>query len=612
MIRNYLITAFRFLVKNKTTSIINVIGLATGIACCILIALFIDFETSFDDYHKNGDSIYRINVIEETSNGIEYNCETPFPLAVALRTQFGDDFIISRIYHNPNGKVVVNEQKYLETHILFIEPSLTEIFDFGWQKGSPENSLDKLNSVVLTETLANKYFPDTDAMGEYIMVPDIGSLLVTGIVKDAPKNTHLPYSMIINIDNLTKDFVGIDYDRWTITLGGFITYVMIPGSHSPVSVQDQFNDYIADYFIDWGDEFSARLVLQPLAQLHHDTRFNTFNYLTGKRSIRIFAIVGLAVLLIACLNYINLAVAQAIRRSREAGIRKIAGAHRKRLIQQFLGESVIMTLIATVIGIIIAEIFLPVLNQYLGNDIHLSIYQKPQLIIIIMLTSVILGILTGFYPAFVISGYKPLEALKNKLSTHKKSINLLKNGLVIFQFVISQVLIISTLVISVQMKYLQKKELGFNQQAIINITLPDVKQRKELKAELQKHSGIESVTFGIAGPQAILDERFESITYKRSEGREHAMECEMKAVDLDYYKTFNFELVAGRWMDNRYGPDSLLNVVINESMSKKLGFAEPLLALGEVLNFGRIIGVTMDFHLESLHESIKPMVMVHY
>lgn len=592
---------------------INILGLSVGLACTIMIFLYVQYELSFDTYHTNKDRIFRITMEEEDSNGMDYNAETPFPLAPTLRAQFPEDIIITRIYYSTNDRIIIGDEKYHERHILFAEPEIFELFDFDSENGLTGSDFLELNTVLVTESLAKKYFGEEDPVNKVIHLVNIGDLIIRGVLKDPPSNTHLPYSMILNIDNLNEDFVGINYDRFTIILGGFISYARLPENMDENDLEIQMTDYMMQFLGNEADsDEHVALRLESINEIHHDLRFSTFTYLTSKKTILIIALVGILVLLIACINYINLAVTQAIKRSKEIGVRKVVGAERHKLIEQFIGESTLVTIISAVVALIIAEIFLPTLNTYLGDDIKLSVYQNPIIIIWVFLATIAIGLITGMYPALIVSGYKPLDAIKNRISSHKKSVKYLKNTLVILQFIIAQLLIIGTLVASSQLNYMKSKNLGFEKEAIINIKIPDYEQCEVLKNELRKNAGIESITFGIAGPQAILDERFETIMYLESEGRENAKTCDLKTVDLDYHTTFDFNIVAGEWMYDFRGPDSSLNVLVNEAMSRKLGFESPESAIGARTNFGRIIGVTEDFHTESLHNPIIPMVMVYF
>ena len=279
---------------------------------------------------------------------------------------------------------------------------------------------------------------------------------------------------------------------------------------------------------------------------------------------------------------------------------------------QFILESLIISIVTVILAFSLSEIFTPELNRYLGNGVPLKLYTGPVILIVFALIAIALGLLTGLYPAIIVSGFLPLKAIKNTINSHSRSIRLLKNGLIIFQFIITQVLIINLFIISGQLKYISKKDMGFDKSSIINITIPDIEQRKSLKDKILQIPGVVNMTFGIAGPCASLDERFTSIFFSKETDNPVKFDCEMKGVDEDYLKTFNLKLIAGEWLTVHHKGDSVRKVIVNETLIKKLGYSTAEEALGARLNFGKIAGVIQDFHMESLHNVITPMVMLYY
>jgi len=613
MILNYFKTTWRFFKKNKLSVLINIAGLSIGIACSLTIYLYVNHELSFDRYHENNDRIYRITLKEETSGETDYNSETPFPLAPALRAQFPEEIMITRIQFADRGNIRIGEKVYEEKFLLFAEAPIFEVFDFNWIMGSPENAMKELNSVILTESLASKYFPGVEPLGKTINLIDIGYLKVTGVVEDPPNNTHLPYSMLINLDNLTEEFVGMNYDRWTVILGGFITYALLPDHIDPIDFEKQLNEFVSNIMNEEEEpEIQQQLLLLPLKEIHHDKKYSTLIYTTSKRTILIVGLVGIFILLIACINYINLAIAQAIKRSKEVGIRKVLGADRPGLFRHYIADALLLTIIALVIAIILVEVFIPGLNTFLGNNVQLSIYNTPSVFIYIFILVLGISLISGLYPAAVISGYSPIAAINNRISSHKRSTKLLKNGLVVIQFIISQVLIISTLVITTQLGFMMNTDLGFEDNSIISAPVPDIDQMDLLRHDLEANPSIQNVTFAISGPQTIVDRRFETVVFSREIDDPEKINTDVKAADSKYLETFKLKLLAGEFYESARGRDSVRNVVINEALSQRLGYADPDSALGKRINMGRIVGVVKDFHIESLHNEIIPMVMLHY
>jgi len=611
MIKNYLKVAFRNILKHKTSSIINIFGLSAGLASVVLILLFVWNELKFDNHLENNDRIYRITTTQIHSEGTDYNCEIPHPLAPLLRENFPEIEKISRIQCASDGIIHIGENKFQEKNILFADEFFLEIFNFDWITGNPATALKELNSVVLTKSAAFKYFNSINVIGKTINLENLYDLKITGIINDPPRTTHLPVSMILTLETLTPEFIGINYDHWGIVLSGFFTYIKLPDNSRPVLLEQNINNFIKRHLKPeelGGKEFE----LQAIKDIHFDTRFSTLNYITSKRTLWIFTIIGIFILLIACVNYINLSLVKSFQRSHEIGLRKVMGAQRKELIVQFILESMIISIVTVILAFSLAELFVPALNNYLGNDVTLKLYTGPAILVICVFLAIVLGIVTGIYPAIIVSGFLPLKAIKNKITSHSRSVRLLKNGLIIFQFIVTQILIVNLLVISKQLNFISDKDLGFDKIPIINITVPDVEQRDALKSQILQIPGVSNMTFGIAGPCASLDERFTSVFYSKEVDNPMKLECETKGVDEDYLKTFNLNLIAGEWLTVHSKNDSVRKVIVNETLTKKLGFDYPADAIGTRLNFGRITGVIQDFHMESLHNNITPMVMIYY
>jgi ABC-type antimicrobial peptide transport system permease subunit len=611
MIENYLKVAFRNILKNKTSSIINILGLSVGLASVILILLFVWNELKFDNQFENKDRIYRITTTQEHPESTDHNCETPFPLAPILKDNFSDIEYVSRVQCASICLVNVEDKKFKEKNVLFADEYFLDIFNYDWIIGNPEKALQELNSVVLTQNAAIKYFNSSDVLGKTINLENLYDLKITGIIADPPTNTHLPVSMILTLETLTPEFIGREYDSWQIILGGFFTYVMLPEESNPEFLEQNIETFLNRH-LEPEEIGEQKFKLQSLKDIHFDTRYSTLNYITSKKTLWIFSIIGIFILLIACINYINLSLVKSFKRSHEIGLRKVMGAQRKELIFQFIVESLLISIITVILAFSFAEIFTPALNQYLGYGVGLKLYTGPAIILMFVLLAIVLGFVTGIYPAIIVSGFLPLKALKNKITSHSKSVRVLKDGLIIFQFMVAQILIVNLFIISKQLNYVSEKDLGFDQSSIINITVPDYKKHESLKSNLLQIPGVSSISFGIAGPCASLDERFTSIFYSKESEDPVEYECETKGVDEDYLKTFDLNLIAGEWLTVHSKSDSVRKVVVNETLIKKLGFSDPINALGTRLNFGRITGVIQDFHMESLHNNITPMVMIYY
>jgi putative ABC transport system permease protein len=611
MLRNLFISSYRFFIKNKTSSLINIFGLSVGLASCILIFVYISFELSFDNYHSNKNNIYRVVRHNLSNSGEEYNDETEYPLGEFLRLSFPDIETIARTHLSEERIVRVENESYLEDNLLFAEPDIFKIFDFNWIEGKKESALNDKHSVVLTKSLCEKYFKDSSPIGKIISLENGINLKVSGIVEDAPQNTHLPFSIIINIDALNEEFIGFNYDRWSVILSDFCVYLLLNDSYNLSNLENQITEKVRTHLeANENDVYSYHL--QSLSDIHYDIQYNGVVYTSSRKIIWVFALIGLFILVIANINFINLSIAQSIKKSKEVGIRKVIGAYRSLLIRRFLIEAYLITTVAVIIAVVLAEISLPLLNRYLGNNIQFNLYSNSGIVLFVLILLFITGLSTGLYPAFVLSSYKPLDAIKNKISSHKRSVKYLRNSLIVIQFVVSQVLIIGTIIISLQMNFIQNKDLGFESDSIIKFSVPDQEKADVLKSKLLENSNIFSFTQGISSPMAGDDERFTSGLYTIEMGRENSIDCEVKTCDEDYLKTFKMKMVAGEWDILRRTADSLRKIVVNETLCKMLGFETNLDAVGVRINYGRIVGVIEDFHSESFHETMEPVVFFYY
>lgn len=611
MLKNLLISSYRFFLKNKVSSLINIFGLSVGLASCILIFVYISYELSFDSYHSKKNNIYRVVKHTLANDGEEYNGETEFPLGEFIRMSFPEIETVVRTQNAEKSIIKVENESYQEENLLFAEPDIFKVFDYDWVEGNKENALNDKHSVVLTQSLADKFFNDASPIGKIITLENGVDLKVSGIVEDAPPNTHLPYSMIINLEALNEEFLGINYDRWSIILSDFYVYLLLKDSYNISNLENKITEKVRTHLEpDENDVYSYHL--QSLSDIHYDTQYYGRVYTSSRKIIWVFALVGFFILIIANINFINLSIAQSIKKSKEVGIRKIIGAQRSLLIRRFLIEAYLITFIAVIIAIILAEISMPLLNRYLGNNAQFNLYSNSDNILFVLILMFITGLSTGLYPAFVLSSYKPLEAIKNKIGSHKRSVKYLRNSLIVIQFVVSQILIIGTIIISLQMNFIQNKDLGFESDSIIKFSVPDQEKADVLKSKLLENPSILSFTQGISSPMAGDDERFTSGLYTREMGRENSIDCDLKTCDDDYLKTFKMKMVAGEWDILDRTADSLRKIVVNETLCRMLGFETNLDAVGVRINYGRIVGVVEDFHSESFHETMEPVVFFYY
>lgn len=615
MIKNILKLSFRYLFRRKLNSLLNIVGLSIGLTCCILIFLYLSWELSFDKYQSKKDRIHRVVVQSQFPSGISYDASTPYPLAEALKTDYPELDQVCGIYLEADGIITIEERKFPEQSILYTEPQLFEIFDYEWISGNPIEALNNPGSVVLTESLAKKYFAEEDPFGKSIKLDNFHDLTITGILKDPPKNSHLQFCMVIPMETLSEKTIGLEYNRWTITLTGMYCYVLLPEKYPPSQLEDQFPDFTKKHLPE-KDAETDEFHLQALGDFHYNTDFGPYNYsyVTSKKNLVIFSVIGLLILIIACINFINMTTAQAIKRSKEVGIKKTLGSSRGKLFRQFMSETYVVSFISLIFSLILAEIFLPYLNDFLGYDINMKLYGSLAIIIFLFLIFLVIGFLSGFYPSMIISSFNPTSALSKKIELSQGKKISLRSALVIFQFIISQILIISTIIISLQVKYFQDKDLGFSSKDIIRIEFPDIEDAKlrTLQSKLEQFPTIEEFSFAIGAPTADSNLG----THFNEPGSEDEYRVSFKPVDQNYLQTFKLDLLAGEWLPEYNAEDTVYHYVVNEALIKNINCQEPIEAIGKeiiVSNMrGDITGVVKNFNMSSLRNKIGNVVLTHF
>ena len=615
MFKNYFKTAWRNISRNKTYTIINITGLAVSVAACLLIFIVIQFETSFDNFHANKERIYRIASKFKLPDGDHYSGGTCFPAAKQLKIDYPQLENVSTILHSPGDQVTVMDEsdhsaqkKFNEDDLFFIEPHFFEMFNFPFLYGDPK-TLAEPNTAVVTQATAKRYFGDwRKAIGRTIKYQNNKICKITGILKNMPANTDFPIQVAISLT--TNDQASSD--NWAGNNGYLNTFVTLP----PGMTGEQFNaDLIAFTKNHETADYAAQRVFiaQPLTDMHFDKRFGTYGKSTFSKSlITGLSLIGLFLLIIACVNFINLATAQAVNRAREVGVRKVLGSKKKQLVWQFLTETFIITLLSIIIAVIIAYSSLPLLSQLLKTNINAGFNMQMIAFIACVLVSVTL--LSGLYPAVVLAGFNPITALKSKFNNKTVSGISLRRALVVLQFTVAQALMIGTLVVVGQMDYFENAPMGFNKDAIVNIGVPgdSLSQTKfdVLKTQLLQQPAIQNVSFGTF---AITDKSHwgSSFTFN-SAAKPVDFNADLKWADADVFKTYGLQMAAGRY----YQPsDTVREFVVNEKLVKELGLNSPQDIIGKKINFwngqlaGPVVGVVKDFNGSSMEDPMFPVVM---
>ncbi|MDB4901483.1 MAG: FtsX-like permease family protein [Mucilaginibacter sp.] len=595
MIKNYIIIAFRNIRRNMSYAFLNVFGLTLGIASCLVIFLIVRNELTYDNFNK-ANRTYRV-----TLNAIDFNSNVSMAIAPAMRTDFPELEQVSQVYYRQNPLVKVNNNRFIEKQCVFADEHFTEIFNYQWLAGDPKTALNEPNNIVLTESLAKKYFGDKNPVGQMIFLENTFNSKVTGVIKNVPGNTSLPFQFLVSFETIKSRMKDNMSNFWAIG-GGFFTFILIPQHYSIHRIESRIPAFLhKNWEKDVGKD--VHLPLQPLKDIHFDQRYIN-NVITPTSKDTYYALLGVALLIIitACINFINLATAQAIKRAKEVGVRKVLGAQRSQLIKQFLGETTVLVLMALILGVGIAALFLSEAGNWLNIKIDAGQLAEPIVIGWIACLTILVILIAGLYPAFVQSAFQPVDSLKNKTGHFARGFTLRK-GLVVAQFAISQILIVGTLVVAHQMDFFQNQDLGFNKEAIISMGIPDMSKLEVLRQDFANNPGVKGISFSSGAPS--YNNNFTSFSAPAF-GVTKDDVTEVKFIDENYIDMFGLKMLAGEKVTKKDVKDTSQTFVANETLIHKIGFMNPHDAVGKRIRLnGRsatIIGVVQDFQSESKHK----------
>lgn len=611
MVRNYLKITLRGLSRYKTFSFITISGLAVGIACCSLIFLYVCDELSCDRYHANSREIFRVACEYRTTGKSVQVAVTPGPLASAINGEFRGLIEAVRFYRE-SATVSGPGGSFHEERFFFCDPAVFMVFTFPLIQGSPEHALVQPFSLVITEEAATRYFGKENPLGKTLTV-NIGGeheYRITGIVKNVPRNSHFRFDFLASLSSLaeTQGHIFLDWQR-----AGFYTYLLLPGNYNnPGELERKFPALLRKY-LDVEDTSRMRFFLQPLTSIHLHSRLESeIEANSDIASIYAFSAIAFFVLLIACINFMNLSTARSLDRSREVAVRRVLGAGRRQLVLQFMGESVIITFIALVFALSFEELVLPVFNTLTGKDMSILYYHNLFFLGILIAAAFLVGLISGIYPAIFLSRFTPAQVFKGVFAD-RRSGALLRELFVVMQFTLCTVLIISAGIIREQMSYIKHKDLGFQKEHIVVIPLRsrDARQKCEVfKTELLKNPHVIRTAASSNAPGDRDISRYEFKAEGSPPDRLVAMYGIM--ADYDFIDTFGITLLAGR----NFAPDSLSDreraFLINEAAVRKLGWDTG--SIGRELSqgiprSGSVIGIMRDFNFLSLHETIEPLVL---
>lgn len=623
MIRNYIVITFRNFLRNKNYALINILGLSIGITSCIILFLLISYDLDFDKFHSKHDRIYRVVRKVSSASGTHDEGVTPYPFGEAFRHDFPDVPLLTQFHYQAEGVLTIGTDKQQVESMIFADSLFFKVFDFGVVSGNPAEDLSEPNKAFVTESLAAKL---NIGEGDKIKLDNKLDLEIVGLLKDVPAASHVQYNMVISLSSFTKDFFGWPVDRWGLNSAGF-SYLVLPENMSPDDITERFKPFVSKYYEK--DEADRNIYqLQPLSDIHFDTRYGVTPGRVpniDSSTLWVMGVLGFFILIIACINFVNLATALAVKKSKEIGIRKTLGAKRLQLTAYFLSETLILTLIAVVISLAAVEWILPWLRNFIEKQIYLDLMANPSLILFLVLLIIVATLFSGFYPAVILSGFDPVAVLKNKINAKGSSGSMVRRMLVVFQFVVAQMMIIGTLVVTDQMQFFRSKPLGFNSEALLNVGLPknDKALLDNFRSRLEANPGINHVSFAVGAPTS--ESNIGTGFFLMEKGPEENYPVGVKTVDVFYKDTYGIKLKAGRWfteseaktaLDTTLKNDQRFSIVINEAAARTLGFASAEEALDKRIHIGinditaPVIGVTEDFHTSSLHEKISSVVMI--
>lgn len=610
MLKNYFKIAWRNLQRNKAYAIINVLGLSLGIACCIVIFTLISYHLSFDAFHHNSDRIYRL-VTEWQGEEKDYSGAVPQPLGKAFRTEYTFAERTARMVDYPQPVIAIpggQEVKKFEEKagIVYAEPEILDIFNFPLVQGNSKTALSSPNSAVITEKLAKKYFGTQQAMGKTIKVNNHTDFIITGIMKDLPANTDYKQEVWLSYQNLKDRNAWLASDSsWGGVYSGSQCFTLLKAGAAQAQVNKALMQIVKKYYT--GREANEWVFkLQPLADVHFNPVYGGY---ADKKYLWALFFIGLFLVVTACVNFINLATAQALNRSKEVGIRKVLGSLRMQLFWQFIAETALITFFAIVIAYGLAEAAMPWLNDLFKTEMSLHLFSNWRVPVFLLAMAALVVFISGSYPGLVLARFQPVLALKARLSQKHIGGFSLRRILVVTQFAISQMLIIGTIVIASQMHYSKTSNLGFNKDAIVMLPVPQRDQTKinTLRNQLAAVPGVEKISFCYQAPAASSNSNTDLRFDNRSEDEHWGIN--VKNADDQYVKTFGLQLVAGR---NFFPSDTLREFLVNETFVKKLQL-QPADVIGKKLSVNGgtqtapIVGVVKDFYNYSFHSEIAPI-----
>lgn len=616
MFKNYLLIAVRNLSRNLGYTSINVFGLAIGLACCLLVTLYIQFETSFENFHENKASLYRYIARYEKDGAISMQANLPSGFGPLIGSSIREVEMYSRFSEMDSRPLLMYNEKVLDAKPLAIaDADFFKMFSFELIQGDAKEVLKRPFTIAITQSVADKYFPDGDAIGKVIRYDNKYDFEVSGVFKDAPANSHLQFTYVTTFESAAK-IVEDRYD-WpaekflnSLDAWNYSTYFYIPTATDVDEVAKRIDQRFSEAR---GDKFNPNETgdwLQPLEEIHFTKGIRNDGVNGDKSHIFIFSAVALLILVIACFNFMNLSTARAIKRSKEVGLRKVMGAFRHQLIRQFLGETLVMVSISLVLSIVLLELIVPMFNSLVGQHLVIEYFTRNSFLWVFVLAGLITGVLAGSYPAFYLSSFSPAKVLKGEAGRGGNAS--LRKVLTVMQFSVAIFLMIATFVVYSQMNYIRTTDLGFNQESIIYFEPPTPlwSKKESFRKNLLTHSNIKTATFSNGTPGMSGSYWGYNLPDQNIKDRS----INTMIIDFSFVDTYGLEIVQGRNVSAEFSTDSSDAYLVNETAVRELMLDNPIGATIQAMDGhkpGKIVGVVKDFHYRSLHRKIEPLVLRH-
>lgn len=624
MLRNYVKVALRNLRKRKGFAFINILGLAIGVACCLLIAMYVFDEISYDQFHEKSDRIYRVTQTTKTSAKEEEGATTPFPVGPALQDNFSGqiDKAVRFFDMQEDIRTMINvetEESFRVDHFYVVDSTFFDVFSVNMIHGNPETALDEPMSVVITEEQSARFFGDKNPMGKQLGFKGVEEFTVTGVIESLPPNSHMEIDMLVSFTTLPELYGRRDFlERWFWNPSW--TYVLLDENTGRAELEQQFPGFVEKNYADREEGETLSLGLQPITDIHlHSNLDQEMNANGSIFYVYLFSAVAILILLIACINFMNLSTARATERAPEVGMRKVLGANRRQLFGQFIGESFLMTLLGFALAFAMVYISLPYFNNFTGKEFAFAFLGSGKMIAALITLFIAVTLLAGMYPALYLSGFNPTTIMHGSKGSNGDSNGVtLRKGLVIFQFALSVMLIIGTVIVYLQLQHMQDKRLGFDKERVVVMPIKQTLIAWEFD-EFQEKALASTNILNVAGTGKVLGSEEQTFRKYSPANQPDAPPTNMSLnVTHGFIDTYDIEVLAGRSFSRDYPTDSERAILINRSMLKQIGAETPEDAIGQLFYYTtgederreyQVIGVVEDFNYTSIKKEISPLVI---